>query len=319
VEVTDVTPEAKAKSMRGGWAVGLIRGMRPKQWTKNGFVFLPILFDRQISLSNPDPLFRVLLTAFLFCLAASAVYLMNDAVDVERDRLHPKKRNRPIASGQLPIQIAVIAAIILPIITLFIAIRYLNIGVTLILFAYLAKQVAYSFYFKHVVILDVIVLAAGYVMRVLAGATVIVVTSFSPWLYVCIGALALFLAVGKRRQEMIKLGSVATDVRATYKEYNMALLDDMMRLVTTSTLISYTLYTVEAKTALAGPTMLLTVPFAVYGIFRYLYLMHVKGEGGAPDELLFKDKPLLIVSVLFLVVAGALIYFRPDASIYPTP
>ena len=159
-------------------------------------------------------------------------------------------------------------------------------------------------------LVDVIVLAAGYVLRVIAGVVVITVTNFSPWLYVCAGALSLFLAVGKRRQELILLGTSAQDVRSTYKEYNMPLLDDMLRMVTTSSVIAYTLYTVDAKTSLGGPAMLLTVPFVVYGIFRYLYLMHVKGEGGAPDELLFKDRPLLIDIVLFSLLAGAIIYVK---------
>jgi 4-hydroxybenzoate polyprenyltransferase len=179
-----------------------------------------------------------------------------------------------------------------------------------ILLIYLLKQIAYSFYLKHVVIVDVLILAAGYVLRVIAGVVVITVTNFSPWLYVCVGAGSLFLAVAKRRQELLRLGSGAQDIRMTYKEYNMALLDDMMRMVTTSSVITYTLYTVEAKTNLGGPAMLLTVPFVVYGVFRYLYLMHVKGEGGAPDELLFQDRPLLIDIILFVLLAGAIIYIR---------
>ncbi|HLY28459.1 MAG TPA: hypothetical protein VKQ72_19080, partial [Aggregatilineales bacterium] len=181
----------------------------------------------------------------------------------------------------------------------------------LILLLYYAKQLGYSFYLKNVVIVDVIVLAAGYVLRVIAGVVVITVSNFSPWLYVCIGMGSLFLAVAKRRQELILLGDDAQDVRATYKEYNMPLLDDMLRMVMTSTVIAYTLYTVDAKTSLGGPAMLLTVPFVVYGVFRYLYLMHVKGEGGAPDEVLFKDRPLLVDIVLFFLVAGFIIYVGP--------
>jgi 4-hydroxybenzoate polyprenyltransferase len=291
------------------WFRGLIKGMRPRQWSKNGLIFLPLFFDRQISLSHPEPLLRVILTFVLFGLCASSIYLLNDAVDVEKDRLHPKKKNRPIASGQLPVRLALTVAVVVPIIAVAIAFAY-SPAFAVLLTAYLVKQIAYSFYLKNVVILDVITLAAGYVMRVIAGAIVITVSNFSPWLYVCTGALALFLAVGKRRQELLSLGAVAQDVRATYKEYNMALLDDMLRMVMTASIISYTLYTVEAKTALAGPTMLLTVPFVIYGIFRYLYLMHVKGEGGAPDEVLFKDRPLLIAIALYAIFAGGLIYLK---------
>lgn len=140
---------------------------------------------------------------------------------------------------------------------------------------------------------------------------VINVTNFSPWLYVVVGSLALFLAVGKRRQELIILAETAQDVRTTYKDYNLPLLDDMLRMVTNATLISYTFYTFEARTNLTGSLMLLSVPFALYGMFRYLYLIHVKGEGSAPDELLFKDKVLLITAVLFVLVVGALIYLPP--------
>ena len=291
------------------WLRGLIRAMRPQQWSKNVLIFLPLFFDRKISLSNPDPLLRVTLTFVLFCLVASSVYLINDLVDVERDRQHPKKRNRPIASGQLPIQLAIIVAGAVPLISLAIAATY-SIPYALLLILYIIKQLLYSFYVKHVVILDVMVLAAGYILRVIAGVLVITVTNFSPWLYVCAGSLALFLAVAKRRQELLMLGDNAQNARPAYKDYNLALLDDMLRLVMTSSVLSYTLYTVEANTKLAGPAMLLTVPFVVYGVFRYLYLMHVKGEGAAPDEVLFKDRPLLIDAVLFVLAAGVIIYLR---------
>jgi 4-hydroxybenzoate polyprenyltransferase len=290
------------------WFRGLIRAMRPRQWVKNILIFIPIVFDRQ--LAHPEPLLRVTVASILFCLAASSIYLLNDVVDVERDRLHPKKRFRPVASGQLPIRLALILATVCPIIAVGVALAY-SVPLAVVLIVYLVKQIAYSFYLKNVVLIDVLTLAAGYILRVVAGAVVISVTNFSPWLYVCIGMLSLFLAVGKRRQELILLGDGAPDVRATYKDYNMALLDDMLRMVTTGSIITYTLYTVEARTNLGGAAMLLTLPFAVYGIFRYLYLMHVKGEGGAPDELLFKDKPLLIIAVLFALAVGIIIYVVP--------
>ena len=292
------------------WFRALIRAMRPRQWTKNALIFIPVLFDRKISLSNPDPILRVTLGFVLFCLAASSIYLLNDSVDVERDRLDPKKRLRPIAAGELPLRVALIVACVLSVLSVVVAWLY-SPALALVLFVYLLKQLAYSFYLKNVVLVDVLVLAAGYILRVMAGALVITVTHFSPWLYVCIGMLSLFLAVGKRRQEMIRLGNGASDVRATYKDYNMALLDDMLRMVTTSSIITYTLYTVEAPTSFGGPAMLLTVPFAVYGIFRYLYLIHVKGEGGAPDEVVLKDRPLMIDAALFVLVAGAIIYVAP--------
>ncbi|MBX3061770.1 MAG: decaprenyl-phosphate phosphoribosyltransferase [Anaerolineae bacterium] len=292
------------------WLRGLIRTMRPKQWVKNGFVFIPILFDRKLSLNNPQPLINVLITFVLFCMMSSAVYVLNDLVDVERDRKHPTKRFRPIASGQLPIPVARVVAIALPVITLGIAL-FFNLPLFIVLAIYYAKDLAYSFYLKNVVILDVLLLASGFILRVVAGAVVIVVTNFSAWLYICWGMLALFLAVGKRRQEMILMGSDAGQTRKILSEYNMELLNDMLRMVMTGSILSYALYSVEAKTSFGGPAMILTLPFVIYGVFRYLYLIHVKGEGSAPDELLFKDRPLLITVILFVLMTGIIIYIAP--------
>jgi len=287
---------------------GLIRTLRPKQWTKNAFVFAALLFDHQ--LHHVEPFMRVAVAFVLMCMTASTVYLINDIADIERDRLHPKKKLRAIPSGELPIPLAVVTAIILPVLALGVALSY-SVPLALVLFGYLVLQVAYSYYLKNIVLIDVFAIAAGFVLRVLAGVVVISVTNFSPWLYVCAGALSLFLAIGKRRQELILLAASASDVRVTYKHYNLPLLDDMLRTVTTSSVLSYTLYTFEGKTNLAPNAMLLTVPFVVYGIFRYLYLIHVQGEGGAPDELLFKDKPLLASVVLWVVTVVAVLYALP--------
>jgi 4-hydroxybenzoate polyprenyltransferase len=297
------------------WLRGLIRTMRPRQWVKNGFIYIPLLFDRQFT--HLDVLIRVTIGYVLFCLIASTIYLINDVVDVEKDKLHPKKKYRAIPSGQLPIPIALAAAATLPVIALGVAILLPAQGptipsgwpFTLILVAYLVLHIAYSLYLKNVIIVDVFAIAAGFILRLVGGAVIITVTNFSPWLYICFGMLALFLAVGKRRQELVLLAGGAQDHRATYKHYNMDLLSDMLRVVTTGSIIAYALYCVEAQTKLAnGPAMLLTVPFVVYGIFRYLYLIHVKGEGGAPDEVLFKDRPLLIDVILFVLAVGVIIY-----------
>jgi 4-hydroxybenzoate polyprenyltransferase len=292
---------------------GLIRAMRPRQWSKNAFIFAAILFDRQLFV--PHTLLRVMVGFVLLCFVASAIYLINDVVDVERDRLHPKKKLRPIPSGQLPISLAITAGIVLAIVGVGGALLY-SLPLALVLLAYLAIHIAYSFYLKNVVLVDVFTIAAGFILRVLAGVVVITVANFSPWLYVCAGALSLFLAVGKRRQELILLtgNGNAGDVRATYKEYNLPLLDDMLRLVTTSCVLAYTFYTFEATTSLAPNVLLLTVPFVVFGVFRYLYLIHVKGEGGAPDELLFKDKVLLADIVLWVLAVILLIYLRNPST-----
>jgi 4-hydroxybenzoate polyprenyltransferase len=285
---------------------GLIVTMRPIQWSKNGFVFAAILFDRQ--LTQAEPLARVVTAFILLCLAASTIYLINDLVDIERDRLHPRKRHRPLPSGQLPVAWAVAAAAVMPVIALA-ASLLLTWKLTAVLLAYLALHIAYSFFLKNIVLLDVFAIAGGFVLRVVAGIVVIDVTHFSPWLYLCAGLLALFLAIGKRRQELILLAEDAENVRAAYRDYNMPLLDDMLRMVTTGSVLTYMLYTVEATTIrVNGYSMMLTIPFVVYGIFRYLYLIHVRGQGSAPDELLFEDMPLLLAVVLWVGTAGLVLY-----------
>jgi 4-hydroxybenzoate polyprenyltransferase len=285
---------------------GLIRTMRPKQWPKNGFVFAGIMFDQQ--LDRADSLARVLVAFGLLCMCASTIYLINDVVDIDRDRLHPKKRNRPLPSGQLPVAWAKTAAVILPIIALAISVAF-SLELTAVLVGYLVLHIAYSLWLKNIVLLDVFAIAAGFVLRVVAGIVVIKVTNFSPWLYVCAGLLALFLAVGKRRQELLLLEDSAENHRITYKDYNLPLLDDMLRMVTTGCVLTYMLYTIEAPTIRSnGHDMLLTIPFVVYGIFRYLYLIHVRGEGSAPDELLFKDMPLLVAVLLWILSVGLILY-----------
>jgi len=285
---------------------GLIRTMRPTQWSKNGFVFAGILFDQQ--LLDAEPLARVLITFGLLCLAASTIYIVNDLVDIERDRLHPKKRHRALPSGQLPIRWAVIAAIILPTVALGISL-FLTPALTAVLAGYIALHIAYSFWLKNIVIIDVFAIAAGFILRMVAGIVVIDISNFSPWLYVCAGLLALFLAIGKRRQELILMAGDAADYRATYKDYNMALLDDMLRMVTTGSVLTYMLYTIEAQTIRGNShRMMLTIPFVVYGIFRYLYLIHVRGKGSAPDELLFEDMPLLAAVAIYGLSVVILLY-----------
>lgn len=285
---------------------GLFRTMRPKQWAKNAFVFAGLLFDRQ--LLEAEAFGRVIAAFILFSLTASAIYLINDIVDIERDRLHPKKKNRPLPAGQLPVQMAVTAAITLPVIALGTSLA-ISLPLTAVLLTYFVMQLLYSFQLKNVVLIDVFIIAAGFVLRTIAGVVVINVTNFSPWLYVCVGLLALFLAVGKRRQELILLEDDAAKVRDTYKGYNMPLLDDLLRLVVTSTSIAYALYATEAETALVEPEyMLLTVPVVYYALFRYLFVIHRLGMGGDPTDVLYEDRPLQMAIGVWGLMIFVLLY-----------
>jgi 4-hydroxybenzoate polyprenyltransferase len=284
---------------------GLVRSMRPSQWTKNGIVYAGLVFDGK--LNRPDLVWSTTLVVICFCLVSSSVYLMNDLVDIEKDRQHPRKRLRPLPSGQLSPMVAGMASLLLGV-TGIAASFWINPWVGGILGVYLLQNIAYSFYLKNVVILDVMILSLGFLLRVIAGVVVVEVSNFSPWLYVCVTLLSLFLGFGKRRHEITLLAGEAANHRASLEQYNLPLLDQLIGLVTTSTLVSYTLYTFEAQTALAGWRMLLTVPFVFYFIARYLYLIHVRKLGGAPDELLLKDRPLLLNSALWALTVVALIY-----------
>jgi 4-hydroxybenzoate polyprenyltransferase len=285
---------------------GLLRTMRPNQWTKNLIVYAGLVFDGK--LLQPDLFWRTTLVVVCFCLVSSSVYLMNDLVDMAKDRRHPRKRLRPLASGQLAPAVALAAALLLGVIGLGAAF-WVDPWVGLITAIYVAVNVAYSFYLKNLVIIDVLVLSSGFLLRAIAGVLVVHVANFSPWLYVCVTLLALFLGFGKRRHEITLLAGDAGDHRASLNDYNLAFLDQLIGLVTTSTLVSYTLYTFEAQTALAGGRMLLTVPFVFYFIARYLYLIHVRKLGGAPDELLLKDRHLLVNALLWGVTVVILIYW----------
>ena len=285
---------------------GLVRSMRLSQWTKNGIVFAGLVFDGK--LDQPDLLLRTTLVALCFCIVSSSVYLMNDLVDIEKDRQHPRKGLRPLPSGQLSPSVAAVAAFVLADVGTAASV-WVSPWVGGILGLYLVQNVAYSFYLKNVVIVDVMILSLGFLLRVIAGVLVADVANFSPWLYVCVTLLSLFLGFGKRRHEITLLAGDAASHRASLEQYNVSFLDQLIGLVTTSTLVSYTLYTFEAQTALAGWRMLLTVPYVFYFIARYLYLIHVRKLGGAPDELLLKDRPLLINSALWALTVVALIYW----------
>lgn len=305
---TTATPiPASENRTVGSIAAALLQNMRPKQWAKNGFVFAAIVFDQQFL--NADSMLRVIATFGLMCLAASSIYLINDLVDVERDRQHPKKRFRPIASGRLPVPVAIIATVALLTIAI-VGGFLLDVSLALVVIGYVILHIAYSFFLKNIVILDVFAIAGGFVLRVIAGVVVIDVTQFSPWLYVCAALLSLFLAIGKRRQELLMMKEDAGKTRSILEEYNITLINDMLRLTITTTAIAYTLYATEAETILArADYMLLTVPFVYYALFRYMYVIYVKEHGGDPTELLFEDRPLQVGILLWIIVVMFLLYF----------
>jgi 4-hydroxybenzoate polyprenyltransferase len=285
--------------------IPLLKTMRPRQWTKNGFVFVALFFDGK--LLHLESLLPTVGAFFLLCLMSSAVYIMNDLADIETDRQHPVKQKRPLPAGKLNPQTALIAAIIFAVGSL-VAGFLLNWQFGLVLLAYLVSQIAYSFWLKHVVLLDISIVTAGFVLRIAAGVTVIDVQRFSPWLYLFGGFLALFMVLGKRRHELTLLGNKADSHRAILKEYNLELIDRMLGIVTTSAIVSYSLYTFLSEGLPENHLMMLTIPFVLYGIFRYLYLIHVQEIGGAPEEILLRDRPFQVTLVCFALVVFLTLY-----------
>jgi len=283
--------------------VEIFKSLRPQQWIKNFFIFAPVIFSR--NLLNPSMVLKTAAAFAAFCLIASAHYIFNDIRDLEEDRLHPVKSKRPLASGRLKTGPAVMSCVVMAVLGLAVA-ATVNGSVLIISAVYLVLQVLYSLRLKHVVILDVFVVAAGFVIRVVAGGLAIEVT-ISSWLLICTMLLALFLAMGKRRHEIVLLEGDAANHRPILKEYNTALLDQMISVVTASTLVAYCLYTISEETVAKFGTrkLIYTVPFVLYGIFRYLYLIYLKAEGGSPESLIIKDKPLLLD--LFLWIAAAVL------------
>lgn len=279
--------------------------MRPRQWPKNIFVFVPLLFDRK--LFDPASVLATTLAFVLLCLMSSAVYLMNDLVDIESDRQHPVKKDRPLPSGQLSPQVATVAAILLAAVSL-VGGYLLTPALALILLAYLLLQVAYTLRLKHVVLVDVMVIAAGFVLRIAAGVVVIDVERFSPWLYVFGGLLALIMAIGKRRHELVLLGAEAGNHRAILDDYSIDLTDWMLAVVTSGSVVAYSLYTFLAEGVPDNHAMMLTIPFVLYAVFRYLYLIHVRQEGGAPEEIVLRDRPFQVNLILYGVMVVLALY-----------
>ncbi len=283
----------------------IIKSMRPRQWTKNAFLLAPLIFDKQ--LTNPTALFRTLTGLFLFCIISGIVYILNDILDIQYDQEHPIKRNRPIASGKLSVKSALIAAILLSCVTVTVSI-ILSWQFTIVALGYLFLNIAYSRWLKHIPLIDVLVVAAGFVLRVLAGVVLIDVERFSPWLFVCMTLLALFLGFGKRRAELVLMTDDARNHRKVLGGYTIQLLDQLIIIVLSTTIIAYSLYTFSAVNLPENYLMMLTIPFVLYSLFRYLYLIQVEDAGGAPEEVLLSDIPLQITIVLWGISVVGIIY-----------
>lgn len=320
------SPSSPLPEPSGGALTGVgaaIRAMRPAQWSKNAFVLLALVFARR--LSDGTSLGRALIAFVAFCFAASAVYIINDIRDRERDRIHPRKRLRPIASGQLSLRGAgiVLALCLIVAASLVVFLVYTTpqrvsdpfqqwggspLLYALTMLCYVGINLAYSFWLKHQVIWDVFIIAAGFVLRALAGAFVIPVP-ISTWFYLCATFLALFLALGKRRSELIRLNEQAGIHRQNLRQYTLLLLDQLISIVVTSMLLTYCLYTFQGENS--SHALMLTIPVVLFGTFRYLYLMYVRAEGDRPDEMLWRDPQILGAVVVYISLVLALLYAVP--------
>lgn len=283
----------------------LLETMRPKQWTKNGIIFAALVFDNKIL--HPTPFLNTCAGFFLFCMISGVVYTLNDLIDVDKDRLHPKKSQRPLPSGRLSHRVAIIGIITITLLSLGLA-TWLNLFFFFILLSYLLLQLTYVFWLKDIVLLDVMAIAAGFVLRVSAGTPLVQAERFSPWLYICTTLLALFLGLSKRRGEIILLDKHAEDHRPTLKQYNIYLLDQLINMVTASTIVAYALYTFSAPNLPANYSMMLTIPFVIFGLFRYMYLIHAEACTLPPDEVLLTDKPFRLNILMWGISAMVILY-----------
>jgi 4-hydroxybenzoate polyprenyltransferase len=274
----------------------IISSMRVKQWLKNGFIFAALVFDRQ--LTNFEAGFRTAIGAVIFCLLSSSVYVFNDLFDIKADRVHPVKKNRAIASGRISLPAAILLGIVLSCGSLLWAYS-INKPFSAICAIYLVMNLAYSKWLKRIPILDVMIIATGFVLRVAAGVSLIEVERFSPWLYVVTTLLSLYIGFGKRRAELTLLAAEANQHRVVFEGYTLPFLDQLITIVSATTIVSYSLYTFSAPNLPENNSMMLTIPFVLYGIFRYLYLVQVKETGGAPEDLVMKDLPLQLSIVLW--------------------
>jgi 4-hydroxybenzoate polyprenyltransferase len=308
-------PEGQQPPQRRSLPAALLAAIRPRQClTKNLLVFGALVFARRpqpgyapITLLDFQAIGQALAAFVVFCLASGAVYILNDICDVEQDRAHPRKRLRPIAAGDLPVPLAWGFFVVL--LVLMVGGAFLvRPALAAIATVYLLVNVGYSFGLKQQVILDVFIIASGFVLRAVAGAVAIAV-AISPWLYVLIGLGALFLGFGKRRAEIMLLSETAGQHRRVLEEYSATLLEELIAIVTAATIMAYGLYTFSAENLPKNHAMMLTIPFVLYGLFRYLYLVYRKNEGGSPEQVLLSDKPLLTCIVLWGLSCVVILYY----------
>ncbi|WP_184182371.1 decaprenyl-phosphate phosphoribosyltransferase [Paenibacillus sp. JGP012] len=288
---TSTTARSPYSSSR---VIGMLKILRPKQWTKNLLLFAALLFSFEEI--RTETILATLLGFFLFSLVAGCVYILNDFVDRERDQQHPVKKYRPIASGQVNPTHALLFGIILLILSVGTAF-VVNPLFGVLCIVYFLLNVSYSFVLKHLVILDMMTIAAGFVLRAIAGGVLIRVP-FTPWFLICTMLLSLFLAIGKRRNELTLLEGNTGSHRKVLDNYSITLLDQFNTIVTTATIISYSLFTFTSDRTIH---LMWTIPLVIYGMFRYLYLIHMKNQGGSPDRVLFEDKPILITVILYVI------------------
>ncbi len=283
----------------------LIKTIRPRQWTKNLVLFAGIIFDGQLLKLNP---FLKVSAAFLvFCLVSGLVYTVNDLMDIQYDRQHSQKRLRPLASGQLSPKTAILFSIFLAIV-IFISAFLLSYQFGIVCLIYILLMLAYSRWLKHIVLIDVLTISAGFILRMIAGIMVIKVAYISPWLLLVTSLLALFLGFGKRRAELNLLNDNANEHRKSLTGYTLPLLDQLITVVFSAALITYCLYTFSESNTPNSHPMMLTIPFVLYGMFRYLYLLNVKDHGGAPEEVLLTDRPIQIAIMLWAISVIIILY-----------
>jgi 4-hydroxybenzoate polyprenyltransferase len=303
---TSIAIDELPRSRSSTWA--LVASTRPKQWIKNGLLFLPMLFtlhELRAAKELEARLIRVVVGALLFCLVSGVVYIINDLADLERDRLHPEKRKRPLAAGRVTPRAARLFAWVL-------FVGGLAGGFTLrpafgvLLATYFGMTCLYSLSWKHLVLIDVFTMAAGFLLRAVAGAVAIGVP-VSPWLYLCTTLGALFIGFSKRRQELVLLGAGAAAHRRVLKAYSRELLDQILTITLSTSIVAYSIYTFTAENLPRNHAMMLTIPILLYGAFRYLYLIHLKSEGGSPEELLYRDRPLLAAVVLWVATTSTIL------------